>query len=148
MKGGGTIIRLIDIVMILLLGFLSISDIVHKKEIKLPSGKKKPTNTRKHQLTRIRIQVIESDTTIDSLRMAPPKEKSQEFLVYKILEDERAKRVRNLDLLSDEFGRLKSSYDSLLIIINPDSNSIVQGTINLIDLCRRYQLKRMFDYPD
>jgi len=146
-KGNGLIIRLIDIVMILLLGFLNISDIIHKNEVKLPSGKKSSKATKKSQKMRLKIQIVPSDTTIDSLKTSKSFiEMSQQFIYYRLFEGDKSYRVRNLKKLEDEILKKKATYDSMIVIINPDSNSIVQGTINLIDICRRYNLKRMFDY--
>jgi len=147
-KRNGTIIRLIDVVMILLLGFLSISDIVHKNEIKLPTGRKKTKSPQQSKLLRLRIQIVHSDSTIDSLQNNNSRiAKSQQFITYSVSGDEKSFRIRNLDQLEDELKKTKAMYDSMLVIIAPDSNSIVQGTINLIDICRRNHFKRMFDYP-
>jgi len=146
-KGNGLIIRLIDIVMILLLGFLNISDIIHKNEIKLPSKKKTTKNATNNQMLRLKVQIVPSDTTIDSLKTSSSHIKlSQQFIFYRVSEGDKSYRIRNLDQLEDKILRIKANYDSMLVIIKPDSNSIVQGTINLIDICRRYNLKRMFDY--
>ncbi len=152
MKGSGLIIRLIDIVLILLLGFLNISDIIHKNEIKLPTGKKSSSSSTKSEILRLRIHIVPSDTLIDSLHVANTdenityKDRSQEKLYYQIDEGDKSYRIRNLVKLEDQILRVRNRYDSVLVIINPDSNSIIQGTINLIDICRLYGLKRMFDY--
>ena len=87
MKGNGLIIRLIDIVMILLLGFLNISEIIHKNEIKLPSKKKTTKNATNNQMLRLKVQIVPSDTTIDSLKTSSSHIKlSQQFIFYQVSE--------------------------------------------------------------
>ena len=67
-KGGGLIIRLIDVVLLLLLGFLLISDIVHKNQIKLPgpSGTNR-RQTQEQKIQNIHINIVDEDTTITGI---------------------------------------------------------------------------------
>jgi len=149
---GGLIVRLIDIVLILLLGFLQISDIVHKNQIKLPG----PTGTRrnlseKSKILPIDIHVMPGDTTmpeIDPEREYSLKKLGQLYCYYLLYENEKIYRIRTLDKLEEHLLFAQASYDSISVIINPDPNSIIQGTINLIDVCRRHNFKRKFKYNE
>jgi len=149
---GGLIVRLIDVVMLLLLGFLLISDIVHKEQIKLPG----PTGTRKKlsqksEILPIDVHVMRGDTTLPDID--PKTEYSliklgQLYTYYLVYEEDKVFRFRKLDKLEEHLLLTRASYDSISVIINPHPNSIIQGTINLIDICRRYNFKRKFRYNE
>jgi len=149
---GGLIVRLIDIVLILLLGFLQISDIVHKNQIKLPG----PTGTRrnlseKSKILPIDVHVMPGDTIMPEINPEVEyslKKLGQLYCYYLLYEDEKIYRIRNLDKLEEHLLIAEASYDSISVIINPEPNSIIQGTINLIDICRRHNFKRKFRYNE
>ncbi|MDZ7332550.1 MAG: biopolymer transporter ExbD [candidate division KSB1 bacterium] len=148
-KGGGIIIRLIDIVMNLLFGFLMISDIVHKTEIKLPSQAGRSPVVSEKRVMPIEVQIFRGDTTIigiDPQTERSLRVKSQLYGYYVLNEDERLYRIRMLDKLEDHLFTAKASYDSINVIINPDAESIVQSTINLVDICRRYRIEKRFRF--
>ena len=152
MNKGGGIIRLIDVVLILLLGFLQVSDIVHKKQIKLPgkTSSKKDSNDANKTLP-IEIYIIDADTTIDAIDPATEtslKVKGQLHCYYLLKENKETFRIRMLDNLEKHLVTAKLNYDSLAIIISPKPNSMIQGTISLIDICRKYGLKRKFKYVE
>jgi len=149
---GGLIVRLIDIVLILLLGFLQISDIVHKNQIKLPG----PTGTRRNLSERskilpIDVHVVPGDTTmpeIDPEVEYSLKKLGQLYCYYLLYQEDKVFRIRKLDNLEEHLLITQAGYDSISVIINPEPNSIVQGTINLIDICRRHNFKRKFKYNE
>ena len=151
MNKSGIVIRLIDIVFILLLGFLQISDIIHKDEIKLPP--KSATNTEpkeRPEILTLEITIIDSDTTMKQIDRQNEKSYitlAQLSCYYLVDENGRFKRIRMLKKLEEDLKsrNARPEIDSLVVIIIPDSNSIVQGTINLIDICRRNGFKRRFD---
>jgi biopolymer transport protein ExbD len=151
-SGGSLIIRLIDVVLLLLLGFLLISDIVHKSQIKLPG----PTGTSRKQaqeqkIQNIHINIVDEDTTIAGID--PEKEYSlirlaQLHCYYLVQEDDKIYHIRDLEKLEKHLILAQAAYDSISVIIDPRPNSIVQGTINLIDVCRKYGFKRRFQYSE
>lgn len=148
-KGGGIIIRLIDIVMNLLFGFLMISDIVHKTEIKLPSQAGRSPVVSEKRVMPIEVQIFRGDTTITDIDPQTERSlrvKSQLYGYYVLNEDEKLYRIRMLDKLEDHLFTAKASYDSINVIINPDAESIVQSTINLVDICRRYRIEKRFRF--
>lgn len=152
MSKGGLIVRLIDVVLLLLLGFLLISDIVHKEQIKLPG----PTGTRKNlteksEILPIDVHVVEGDTTL--LDVNPDTEYSlkklaQLYCYYLVYQEEKVYYIRKIDKLEEHLLITQAMYDSVSVIINPHPNSIIQGTINLIDICRRHGLNRKFKYNE
>jgi len=152
MKGSSIIIRLIDVVFILLLGFLNISNIVNKKQIKLPpkSGTKQQTE-QKSEILPIEVLVMPGDTTIagiDPFAKTSLVEKGQLYCYYLVNENNDQFYFRMLDKLEDHLIKAHSVYDSVVVVVKPDPNSIVQGTINLIDICRKYGFKRKFKYKE
>ncbi|MBD3289476.1 hypothetical protein GF337_11790 [candidate division KSB1 bacterium] len=148
------IIRLIDVVFILLMGFLLISDIVHKNQIKLPSrARSKSTSEQKPQIVPLDIRIVPSDTVLAEID--PETETSlielcQLKSYYRVTENEKTHKFRILDKLEEYLIKTKIDYEAggnkVVVIINPDPESMVQATINLIDICRKYGLKRNFKY--
>jgi len=149
---GGLIVRLIDIVLILLLGFLQISDIVHKNQIKLPGPAGTKRNlSEKSKILPIDVHVMPGDTTmpdIDPETEYSLKKLGQLYCYYLLYQDEKVYRIRTLDKLEEHLLITEATYDSISVIVNPDPNSIIQGTINLIDICRRHGFKRKFRYNE
>ncbi len=146
-KRNSMIIRLIDVVMILLLGFINISDIIHKNDIKLPSMNRSSRRSQTKETLKLRVHIVPSDTVIKELKDERSNLlRGQQFCYYLIEQGGEATRIRFLDKLEKQLYNAYLSDDSLLVIIAPDSNSIIQGTISLIDICRKYNIRRMFDY--
>jgi biopolymer transport protein ExbD len=148
-KGAGVIVRLIDVVLNLLFGFLMITDIIHKTEIKLPSIAGRAAVVSEKKVLPIEIKIVPGDTVIaaidpkteNSLRVL-----SQLYGYYFIQEDVNTYRIRMLDRLDEYLVTTKTSYDSITVIINPDPGSIIQGTINLVDACRKYGIEKKFRF--
>lgn len=150
-KSGGIILRLIDLSMLLLLGFLMTSDIVHKSQIKLPGPTTRSSKflDDKNKILPVDIRIMPGDTTMPEID--PKTETSliklgQLYCYYLVLQDDQVFRIRDLEQLEKHLLVTHAQYDSILVIVNPSPNSIVQGTINLIDVCRRYNLNRKFQY--
>lgn len=148
----GTIMRLIDVVMILLLGFMQSSTVIHRSELELPSktGRKAPKD-KKQEILPIEVRVLPGDTTMADID--PKTEFSlinlgQLFCYYRVIEQNKSYHIRMLDILKEHLLRTRASYDSVIVIIKPDSQSIIQGTINLIDVCRDNGFKRKFQYTE
>lgn len=152
MSGGkGGTVRLIDIVLNLLFGFLMITDIIHKNQIKLPSHSatlRRP-DKKEEKVLPIEIQIMPGDTMLPDIDLKTEKSLGkigQLFCYYLVYEENKIYYIRKLDKLEDHLAVAKAAYDSISVIMNPDSNSITQGTINLIDICRKYDIKRKFRY--
>jgi len=127
MTKGGLIIRLIDVVLILLLGFISISDLTVKTQVKLPQG------------------VNESNTTI---------QKSQAVFI-KIDKDglfeiddgiNKTPGISDINLIEQRLIDLKKSFHNLVVIIEPDPDSIIQIAVDLIDICEKNNILKSINY--
>lgn len=152
-KTGGLIVRLIDLSLLMLLGFLQTSDIVHKSQIKLPgpSARSKQIQDDQKKILPVDVHVMWGDTTmaeIDPLTERSLIKLGQLYSYYVVFESDKVFRIRDLDKLEQHLLITQASYDSIVVIVNPHPNSIVQGTINLIDICRRHNFNRKFQYNE
>ncbi|KAA3660587.1 MAG: hypothetical protein DWQ10_06340 [Calditrichaeota bacterium] len=131
MNKGGFIIRLIDITLIILFGFISISDLKVNALIKLPTLVEGEAGTQK----------------IIPLVVKIGDESSFEFI-----EDRIPKEAASLLELEGYFKASIEKYagqkEQMLVFIEPHVDSAVQMTVDVIDLCRKYGLTRnlAFDY--
>ncbi len=136
MNQGGLIIRLIDVVLIILLGFLNISDFVLKTQIKLDSGKSTPTAQVKTRLYNVfiieggfyRIEDVQNDK---KLEFAPPKEIAlQEIELY----------------LTNEFNQNSAQNVKTLVVLRSSENTKIQLTIDVLDICEKHKIPRSISY--
>lgn len=155
MKKSGIVIRLIDVVLNLLFGFLLLSDIVHKNQIKLPSlpATSRIKDQQKEEIVPIEIRIMPGDTVLADIN--PRTEKSlikisQLHSYYRVFENERTYKFRLLEQLEEYLVETKAAYfaggSKIVVIINPDPESMIQSTINLVDICRTYDIPRNFRY--
>jgi len=168
---GSIIVRLIDIVFILLLGFISTSDIIKKAQVKLQpqlqTGISRPDQNSQPIVLRILVQ---------------PKEKLNPLLLARI-EDIYYQRTQDMtsarfdpvaftndyvkysvrDNLSTDVEILFETIDDLrthlinirknsgrrevVLVIVPDPDVMVQGIVNLFDICQQQHIKYLFRYP-
>ena len=121
---GGTIIRLIDVVLIILLGFLGITDFEVKSQVKLPSS-------------------ADSGT----------KEIKQQFLFLDIIDDNHfevvdgqnnTKKVEGIEALETLLVQLNNhyinNYKQMILIIEPNVETMIQTTVDIMDICEKNQI--------
>lgn len=131
MNKGGFIIRLIDITLIILFGFISISDLKINALIKLPS-------------------LVEGDA--GEQKIIPLVVKIGAESTFEFIEDRISHQAANLDDLEGYFKECLAKYPEqkgqMLVFIEPHVDSPVQTTVDVIDICRKYELTRnlAFDY--
>lgn len=127
MTKGGLIIRLIDVVLILLLGFVGISDFTVKTQVKLPQGKSETdVQMKKCQAIIIRI------------------DKDGKFE----LDDGNFKitGINDIKRVEDELVGFKKIHNDIIAIIEPDLDTIIQITVDLIDICERNNILKSINY--
>ncbi|MBN2012380.1 biopolymer transporter ExbD [candidate division KSB1 bacterium] len=127
---GGLIIRLIDVVLILLLGFIGISDFTVKTQIKLPTGGNESPAIVKRQVLTIRVN---SDTEFqlscgDTFWPLITKISDVDALIQRVRDDWRAQGM------------------DMMVIIYPDENTMIQTTVDLIDLCEMNGIPKSIHY--
>ena len=127
MSKGGLIIRLIDVVLILLLGFIGISDFTVKTQIKLPQGAQDScTPISKTQLVYVRV------------------DKNGQFEI----DDGENKNsgITYIYQVEEAIVELYKANKGLMVIIEPDLDTIIQTTVDLLDICEKYQIPKSINY--
>jgi len=127
----GIIIRLIDVVLIVLFGFLSITDITNKSQIKLPSN-----------------------------FGGAQKEVEQQIVFLNIIDDQRfelineqntTKEIMGLDELEQFIIQLDDDYRKksrqMILVIEPGIETMIQTTVNVMDICEKNQILKNLSYP-
>ncbi|MBN1351370.1 biopolymer transporter ExbD [candidate division KSB1 bacterium] len=131
MDKSGLLIRLIDIVLIILLGFLTISDFSLKTQIKLPTG---GNDEKKYEEKIITVRIIDRQTYYieeegDDIRMVRE---------LKTLETHLANRK--------EENRNKSTR--LIVVVEPFIETEIQLTVDVLDICERLKIDKTISYPN
>jgi biopolymer transport protein ExbD len=130
MSRGGLIIRLIDVALIILFGFIAISDIKVKAQVKLPTNAPESRPRGERQLVRVaigpdgRFEVIDADDV----------EKISDLSALEALLRQRA----------DAYRRRNSE---MVVLIEPDGDSMIQLTVSVMDICEKYGIPKNINYP-
>ncbi len=126
---GGLIIRLIDIALIILFGFISISDIRIQTQIKLPTPVKDYRASSQYEVVFVKI-----DSTS----------------AFHLIEKEPVSRAMDLEGLEEQLQKRAEYYRALgkeiVVLVQPDGETPVQLTVDVLDLCRKLNLKRNIAY--
>ncbi len=132
MGKGSMIIRYIDIALTVLFGFIAISDIEQKTQVRLPRS----------------VSSVSTPTAINtvSLVVLPGP-------VYTLLEGT-TEVISNpeLERVEQELINVRQKYldrqQDIIVLIQPDPNSPVQLTVNVLDICERNQIQRNINYVE
>ncbi|MDZ7344516.1 MAG: biopolymer transporter ExbD [candidate division KSB1 bacterium] len=132
MTRGSMIIRFIDIALTVLFGFIAVSEIEHKTQIKLPhnvAAATVPTH-----VNTISILVLDGPryTLLDGPQM--------------VISDSDLYRVEQA-LLAVRQKYLERHQD-VLVLIQPDPNSPIQLTVNVLDICERNHIVKNINYVE
>ncbi len=129
MTQGGIIIRLIDIALIILFGFIAISDVNVKAQIKLPTPIKQKAKESRNLFLIVEVK---------------------NEGVFELVEDKERYRLETLEELELKLVELRNKYSdekfSLYVLIKPEEESIVQLTVSVMDLCTRLELPKNIAY--
>ncbi|MFQ5631272.1 MAG: ExbD/TolR family protein, partial [bacterium] len=121
----GLIIRLIDIALIILFGFIAISDIKVNAQIKLPSPVQSETTESQNLFVLVKINPDET---------------------FEVIESQLTEKIVSVDSLGMKLQNLKENYNnqkiSLHVLIEPQPGSIIQGTIDVLDLCTKLNITK------
>ncbi|MCG3158886.1 MAG: hypothetical protein DKINENOH_05533 [bacterium] len=132
MGKGSMIIRYIDIALTVLFGFIAISDIEQKTQVRLPRS----------------VSAVSTPAAINtvSLVVLPGP-------VYTLLEGA-TEVISNpeLERVEQELINVRQKYldrqQDIIVLIQPDPNSPVQLTVNVLDICERNQIQRNINYVE
>lgn len=125
---GGMIVRLIDVVLIILFGFIAISDIQMKRQIRLPGPLKEEKQEELKNIVFIFVHV----------------DKQGQFTVK--IEERNILNTRSLGQL--KMNLVKTALTARIggknpvIIIDPDPDATMQRTIDVFDICEETGLPK------
>lgn len=130
MTKGGTIIRLIDVALILLLGFIAISDIRIRAQLKLPSPSGESETKQERQLVFV---IIESQG---------------QFLIRYSGNSET--NIHGINALEKRLLQIRDKYSrenaEMVVLIQPNQDTIIQRTVDVLDLCEKYKILKNINY--
>ncbi len=131
-KGGGVIIRLIDIALTVLFGFICIADIEQKTQIKLPA--KTTAVSTPQQLKTISVIIFEGP-------------------MFHLMDGATLVFSNNdINIVEQEMITMQQNYqarkEDVVFLIQPDPNSPIQLMVNVLDICERNQLSKSINYVE
>ncbi len=120
------IIRLVDVVLILLFGFLAISDIQVKRQLRLPGPSESETVQQASETVFLFVKIDPADR-------------------YRlVLDDQELLAVADVEVLRggllDASRQIREAGNQPVIIIDPDPQATVQRTISVFDICEEENL--------
>lgn len=122
MRPSGFIIRFIDIGLLLLIGFLMISDLSVDTQIRLPGGESSDAQP-DQQETMVSLE-IQAD---NSFRVRSDDGLFQEVLAVDVAELEQV--MKEIELV------IRQSGQNPVVLIKPSGESAMQTTVHVMDLC-------------
>ena len=123
------IIRLIDVVLITLLGFLGITDFEVKSQIKLPSAADNGQQEIKQQFIFLDIK------------------DNQQF---DVVDGQNTKEIEGINELEDFLVKLNNhyiqNYKQMIVVIEPGLETVVQTTVDVMDICEKHNILKNLSY--
>ena len=130
MSKGGSIIRLIDVVLNILFGFMGITDFETKSQIMLPSIVGVGTQEIQQQVVFLKIRNDSQFVVINGINVA--------------------KEFQGIEDLGQYIDQLNRAYFQnsiqMLLIIEPEQETIIQTTVDVMDICEKYQIPKNLSY--
>jgi len=125
----GLIIRLIDIALIILFGFIAISDIKVNAQIKLPSP--------------VQSESTESQNLFVLVKINPD-------ATYELAQNQMIEKIESIVSLEKKLAALRENYTNndvaLHVLIEPQRGSIIQRTIDVLDICTKLDITKNIAY--
>lgn len=125
---GGLIVRLIDVVLIILFGFIAISDIQVKRQIKLPGATDKQEEENKQENPQLWVSITKNGLYSLKLDETP-------------VIDNDSLRVLEKKLVA-QMNSLLAWNKAPVVIIDPEPEAKIQETVRVIDLCEKHRFPK------
>lgn len=122
MRGAGAIIRLVDVVLILLIGFVSISRFEQKWQMDIP-----PT----------RVKGEKEQPAIPSMLVV----KIESSGYFQVILGKYKKRCNTLGEIEKEILRYHRQNKDIIVAIDPSNDSLVQWTVDVVEICLKHHIK-------
>jgi len=130
MSKGGIIIRLIDVAMNILFAFIVISDLKVQAQIKLPAKEEQSQPQPQTEPTLIRVQIgLDNSFLI----------KKHDVVLSTTF------NLVELERLLVELVR-ESPNSETIVLIEPHPDSVIQRTVDVMDICERNQIAMTINY--
>jgi len=133
MNSQGAIIRLIDVVLIILIGFASIADFSERTRMRMPEKWRQTVEETAEQLDILRVDVLPrgqySITAVDSLGIETP-----------------VAQVFGADTLESVISAYTVGDLSFVVDIRPDDSAELQETVDVVDICEKYDLEKSMGF--
>ncbi len=129
----GSVTRLIDVVLIILIGFLGIADLDERTRIPLPTGWEAVLDTLRLEERRL-------------LVTAAGGEQFQVELLSSLGLRMRLGEVAGADTLAAVVGRLKEQHELSGVDIEVEPDAPVQAAVHAVDACELYELDRNLEF--
>lgn len=135
------IIRLIDVVLILLFGFIKISHIVFFSQIKLPASEQS-LEQKDEQENETLLTVRVNSFLVNE---------AQVYMKFNISEGEQEIEFNNLEDLEDYLikraEKAAKQHSKFLVFIEPSLESLLQTTVDVMDICRVNNIEQSIKSP-
>lgn len=125
---GSLMVRLIDVVLIILFGFLAISDIQIKRQIRLPEPGKTEIEPETSQIGYLFVHINPAGDFVLTIDGRSPQH------IGTLMELRPA--------LREAAEELRKTEQNPLVVIDPDPDASMQSTVDVYDLCEIEQLPR------
>ncbi len=138
MGRSGAIIRLIDVVLNVLFGFMMISEIIFYSQIKLPS-KGQPVTQPDMEIEQDIVNIY-IDSKVDQSRL------DKMEVAFRVTVGDNVKEFDKISLLekylverSKESTKLQRPF---IVVLEPFGESLIQTTIDVLDICKRHNFQQ------
>lgn len=132
MMTGGLIVRLIDVVLIILFGFIAISDIQMKRQLRLPGETQEEAPSERTDTAFLVVSIAPSgafEITLDEQQLASPAN----------LSALRGALIRAAD-------QLKAAGKTPIVIIDPAGDASMQQMVDVFDICEQEKIPKSIDF--
>ncbi|MDZ7362147.1 MAG: biopolymer transporter ExbD [candidate division KSB1 bacterium] len=133
-NSSGTIVRLIDVALNILFGFIIITDIQPKSQIRLPAPEETPPPVIEQRYDYVIVKI----DPLGHFRLEAEEQPLGEFQDLAALET----FLRQRGTQSGRAGR------QTIVVIDPEETSILQRTVDVFDLCERNGIAKSIHFKD
>jgi biopolymer transport protein ExbD len=133
-NSSGTIVRLIDVALNILFGFIVITDLTPKSQIRLPAPEETPPPVIEQRYDYVIVKIDPGG----NFRLEADEQPLGEFQDLTALET----FLRQRGTQSARAGR------QTIVVIDPEETSILQRTVDVFDLCERNGIAKSIHFKD
>ncbi|MFQ5633433.1 MAG: ExbD/TolR family protein, partial [bacterium] len=135
---GSMLMRLIDVVLIILFGFIGISDIQNKTQLKLPGQSVDEPTIEEPLQENVFVQVIIHEASRGPGEFEIVVDGASPVNLNDVAE--LRQRLRALD------SRFKQTNQQMIVIIDPTEEVTMQRTVDIFDLCEQEDFVKSIDF--